>query len=135
MTLLTTSHDGLMDSLAKRLRGSLILPADPRYESARRVWNGLIDRRPRAIACVADEGDVVTAIQFAREHELLMGGAEAATARADSVPATTVCSSTSPHSTASMSILRRASRTRRVARSGDSSTRLRIRIASPPRAA
>ena len=40
----------------KRLRGSLLAPTDPDYEVARRVWNGMIDKRPALIAqCGATE--------------------------------------------------------------------------------
>jgi FAD/FMN-containing dehydrogenase len=50
--------------------GELIGPRDGRYEAARRVWNGMVDRRPALIARCADEQDVVAALRFAREHGL-----------------------------------------------------------------
>ena len=50
--------------------GVLIGPGDREYESARRVWNGMVDRRPALIARCADEDDVVAAVRFAREHGL-----------------------------------------------------------------
>ena len=40
----------------------------PAYESARRVWNGLIDRRPAVIARCAGTADVVEAVRVARTH-------------------------------------------------------------------
>lgn len=56
-------------ALAADLRGKLLLPDHPDYETRRRVWNGAIDRHPLAIACCADADDVCSAIQFAaREH-------------------------------------------------------------------
>jgi hypothetical protein len=58
--------------LQRRLRGTLILPAHPDYEKARRVWNPMIDRRPALIARCANAADVATAITFARERELLL---------------------------------------------------------------
>ena len=58
--------------LAGRLRGTLILPAHPEYEQARRVWNPMIDKRPAVIARCANAADVATAITFARERELLL---------------------------------------------------------------
>jgi FAD/FMN-containing dehydrogenase len=58
--------------LANKLRGELIEPDDQRYDSARKLYNGMIDRRPRAIARCADVADVVTAVQFARENALLV---------------------------------------------------------------
>jgi FAD/FMN-containing dehydrogenase len=56
--------------LAKTLHGGLIGPDDPGYDDARKVWNGLIDKRPAALARCADEADVATAIAFARRHGL-----------------------------------------------------------------
>ncbi|MCB0200784.1 MAG: FAD-binding oxidoreductase [Caldilineae bacterium] len=53
-----------------RLRGQLIRPQDPDYEAARRVYNGMIDRRPRLIARCVDVADVVAAVNFARDNEL-----------------------------------------------------------------
>src|SRR5947207_6776187 len=47
--------------------GELIRPGHPRYDEARAVWNGMIDRRPALVACCAHEGDVVEALRFARE--------------------------------------------------------------------
>jgi FAD/FMN-containing dehydrogenase len=49
------------------LRGRLVLPDDASYETARRVWNGRIDRRPALVAYCADDSDVVLAVRFARE--------------------------------------------------------------------
>ena len=53
-----------------RLRGQLIRPQDPDYEAARRVYNGMIDRRPQLIARCVDVADVVAAVNFARDNEL-----------------------------------------------------------------
>jgi FAD/FMN-containing dehydrogenase len=50
--------------------GELIGPRDGRYEAARRVWNGMVDRSPAVIARCADDEDVVAALRFAREHGL-----------------------------------------------------------------
>ena len=57
-------------SLAERLAGEVITPDHPTYETARRVWNGMIDKRPAMIARCADADDVATAIRFAAEHGL-----------------------------------------------------------------
>jgi FAD/FMN-containing dehydrogenase len=56
------------DKLAASLRGDLITPDDPRYTEARAVYNGMIDKRPAAIARCRDTADVITAVTFAREH-------------------------------------------------------------------
>jgi FAD/FMN-containing dehydrogenase len=50
--------------------GRLIGPDHPDYDSARAVWNGVIDRRPRLIARCVGAGDVGSAVRFAREHDL-----------------------------------------------------------------
>jgi FAD/FMN-containing dehydrogenase len=55
---------------ALRLTGEVIAPDHPGYDAARRVWNGMIDKRPAAIARCADAADVAHAIRFAREHGL-----------------------------------------------------------------
>lgn len=56
--------------LRARLRGTLTTPADPAYDQARRVWNGMIDRRPALIARCAGAADVIRAVEFARERGL-----------------------------------------------------------------
>ncbi|WP_406631710.1 FAD-binding oxidoreductase [Amycolatopsis sp. WGS_07] len=62
MDTLTT---GDTEKLADTLRGELITPADPRYDRARQVWNGDIDRHPPLIARCADAADVAAAVTFA----------------------------------------------------------------------
>jgi FAD/FMN-containing dehydrogenase len=59
-----------IDGLRGALRGSLIGPDDAGYDVARTVWNGMIDRHPAAIVRAAGAGDVVQAVNFAREHRL-----------------------------------------------------------------
>ncbi len=56
--------------LAERLRGDVIAAGHPEYETARRVWNGMIDRRPALIVRCADADDVAQAILFAGERSL-----------------------------------------------------------------
>jgi len=62
---------GSLDSLKASLRGPIIEPGDAAYETARKVYNGMIDRRPRLIARCADVSDVITALRFGRENSLL----------------------------------------------------------------
>jgi len=52
------------------LRGELIAPGDARYDEARKVYNGMIDRRPRLIARCTDVADVITAVNFGRDNGL-----------------------------------------------------------------
>src|SRR5678816_4455565 len=60
------------DRLRAKLKGRLILPTDPAYESARRVfyWNARTERRPLIIVQCADEDDARRAVEFARRHKL-----------------------------------------------------------------
>ena len=53
-----------------RFRGRLIGANDAEYDTARAVWNGAIDRRPRLIARCIGTADVVEAVRFARDHDL-----------------------------------------------------------------
>jgi FAD/FMN-containing dehydrogenase len=54
------------------VRGPVILPADPGYDAARAIWNGAIDRRPACIVRCTGVADVVAAVDFARERDLLV---------------------------------------------------------------
>jgi FAD/FMN-containing dehydrogenase len=55
-----------------RLRGELIRPGDASYEEARKLYNGMIDKRPALIARCVDVADVIGAVNFAREHTLTL---------------------------------------------------------------
>jgi hypothetical protein len=57
-------------ALAETFAGELVLPGDADYDSARAVWNGMIDRRPAIVVRPAAADDVATAVRFAREHDL-----------------------------------------------------------------
>jgi hypothetical protein len=52
------------------LRGEVLEPGDDGYPSARRVWNGLIDRKPALIVRCTDTSDVIRAVHFARSQNL-----------------------------------------------------------------
>jgi FAD/FMN-containing dehydrogenase len=60
------------DTLAQQLNGRLIQTGDSDYDEARAVWNGMIDRHPWLIVRAANVADVVTAVDFARENDLLL---------------------------------------------------------------
>src|SRR6202045_1115924 len=57
-------------NLAAKLRGSVITPGSDEYEVARKVYNGMIDRRPDAIVRCANVADVRAAVNFARQEHL-----------------------------------------------------------------
>jgi FAD/FMN-containing dehydrogenase len=58
--------------LAETMRGALIRPGDPAYDEARQVYNAMIDKHPALIARCVDVADVIAAVNFAREHDLLV---------------------------------------------------------------
>ncbi len=63
------------DSIAElkaKLRGPVIEPDDPDYDDARKVYNAMIDKKPRLIARCADVADVISSVNFARKHGLLL---------------------------------------------------------------
>lgn len=57
--------------LKQSLRGRVIQRNDEDYDTARKVYNGMINKRPLLIAKCTDIADVITAVNFARENELL----------------------------------------------------------------
>ena len=61
-----------LQSLKASLRGELIQPNDDAYASARKVYNAMIDRRPGLIVRCADVADVMAAVKFARDNNLLL---------------------------------------------------------------
>ena len=68
----TTIELAAVRDLRASLKGSLLVPGDEGYEMARRVWNGMIDKHPALIALCEGVEDVVRAVTFARERELLL---------------------------------------------------------------
>jgi FAD/FMN-containing dehydrogenase len=62
--------EGVIGELAQELQGDLVLPNHEAYDSARDVWNGLINRYPAVVVRVADADDVARAVGFAREQDL-----------------------------------------------------------------
>lgn len=61
-----------IQTLKASLRGELLQPEDEGYDAARKVYNAMIDRHPRMIARCVDVVDVISAVQFAREHKLTL---------------------------------------------------------------
>lgn len=62
-----------LSQLSSSFGGHLLTPDDEGFDDARRVHNGLIDRRPLLIARCQSTGDVVEAVRFARDHDLEVG--------------------------------------------------------------
>jgi FAD/FMN-containing dehydrogenase len=62
----------IIDSFRTRLRGPLLLPGEPAYDEGRAIWNAMIDRRPALIVRCLGVADVISAVNFAREHGLTL---------------------------------------------------------------
>lgn len=69
-------HGGLepntVEGLRAQLRGPLWQPGAPEYDTARTIWNAMIDRRPALIARCYDTADVVAGVAYARQHGLTL---------------------------------------------------------------
>jgi hypothetical protein len=61
-----------VDQLRSCIRGQLIQPSDEAYDSARRVYNSMIDKRPNLIVMCTDVADVIAAVNFARDNGMLV---------------------------------------------------------------
>lgn len=61
-----------VQALKDSLRGELIEPGEAEYDAARKVYNAMIDRHPRLIVRCRDVADVITAVNFARDNDLLL---------------------------------------------------------------
>ena len=59
-----------LDALRPHFRGEILTPSSPGYDAARRLWNGMIDRRPAAIARCTSAQDVVAAVRFAKDEDI-----------------------------------------------------------------
>jgi FAD/FMN-containing dehydrogenase len=74
---MTSAHAKTADAtsiqdLSGRIRGTVLTPVSDAYDAARRIQNGMIDRRPALIVQCSGTADVVESVNFAREHHLLL---------------------------------------------------------------
>lgn len=60
-----------IEALRMQVRGAIIRPGDAGYEAARKVYNGMIDKRPAIIVMCADVADVIAAVNFGRTTGLV----------------------------------------------------------------
>src|SRR5436190_1869526 len=58
------------ESLRSNFSGDILQPGNPGYDSARRIWNASVDKRPALIAQCTGTADVITAVTFARDKNL-----------------------------------------------------------------
>ncbi len=64
--------EATITSFASQVRGAVIQPGDAAYDEARKVYNGMFDKRPRFIVRCVDVADVISAVNFARDNQLLV---------------------------------------------------------------
>src|SRR5215216_7154 len=67
-----TLDEQAVQTMTHRVRGSVLRPGDDGFDSARHIWNGMIDRSPGAIVRCTGAADVIAAVNFAREHNLVL---------------------------------------------------------------
>jgi len=72
MNSTSSLSDTRIENFRQCLRGRLIRPGDEEYDNSRRVFNGMIDRRPALIVRCGGVGDVIASVDFARENDLLV---------------------------------------------------------------
>ncbi len=68
----TVLNETTVQAFQGTLRGELLRSSDARYDSARTVWNGMIDKRPALIVRCVGVSDVINAVKFARTHDVLV---------------------------------------------------------------
>jgi FAD/FMN-containing dehydrogenase len=83
----TIIQETAFEAFRSKLGGGLIFPGDPDYDQARTLWNAMIDKRPALIVRCAGVSDVINAVNFAREHHLLV----AVRGGGHSIPGNSVC--------------------------------------------
>jgi FAD/FMN-containing dehydrogenase len=62
----------MKSQLQKLINGNVLTDGDPGYEAARKVWNGMIDRKPALIAQCTSSNDIAAAVKFARKNNLIV---------------------------------------------------------------
>src|SRR5262249_20957705 len=65
-------EEAAVQELRASLHGPLLQPGDESYDEIRKVWNGMIDRRPALIARCAGVSDVIAVVNFVRAHDVLV---------------------------------------------------------------
>lgn len=72
MTATAPLDDANYETLTEESHGDVLRPGDEGYEDARSIWNAMIDREPAVIIRCTGTADVITAVDFAREHDRLL---------------------------------------------------------------
>ena len=64
--------ENALNELKSLIQGDVLLPTDNEYDTARKIWNGMIDKCPALIVRCTGPADVIDAVKFARKHDLLV---------------------------------------------------------------
>jgi FAD/FMN-containing dehydrogenase len=67
----TTIHESALDKFISGLRGEVLLKDHPDYDEVRKIWNGMIDKKPAVIVRCMGTADVIDCVNLARENNLL----------------------------------------------------------------
>ena len=70
MTLDSPLDEPAYETLAREIHGETLRPGDDGYDEARTIWNAMIDRRPAVVVRPTGAADVMTAVEFAGDHDL-----------------------------------------------------------------
>src|SRR5690606_24022164 len=68
----TTVDDSVLEQLGSGGVGGVLTARSSEYDEARKIWNGMIDRRPAVIVRCRTTEEVARAVRFARDHDLLV---------------------------------------------------------------
>jgi len=68
----TTMTQEVVDAFEVSLRGNLVTEASGNYDDVRSIWNAIVDKRPGLIVQCAGAADVVRAVNFSRDNDLLV---------------------------------------------------------------
>ena len=64
--------ESAVKNFSSQLRGKIVLPKDADYDESRKVYNAMIDKRPALIVKCVDAADVMYAVKFGKENDLLV---------------------------------------------------------------
>ena len=62
----------IIEDLTQQIRGKIILARDPEFDDTRKVYNGMIDKHPGMFIICEDVADVIAAVNFGRDNDLLI---------------------------------------------------------------
>ena len=62
----------ILEAFVSKIRGVIVMPADPEYNETRKVFNGMINKHPGMIVRCSDVADVMASVNFGRDNNLLV---------------------------------------------------------------